>query len=92
MALGTSLLQYLLDQEIAEWATIVSLIDHHQDLTDRTDKFKDFKHFSKVLGFIVNFSNHRKYCDLGQATCGHGFLHLLKALRPTSRVSTASGH
>ena len=30
MALGMSLLQYSLDQGIAEWATIVSLIDHHQ--------------------------------------------------------------
>ena len=28
--LGTSLLQYSLDQENSEWATIVSLIDHPQ--------------------------------------------------------------
>ena len=50
-----SLLQYSLDQEIAECVAIVSLIDHHQtgeDLTDRTDEFKDFKHFSRVLGFM----------------------------------------
>ena len=30
MALGTSLLQYSLGQENAEWVAIVSLIDHHQ--------------------------------------------------------------
>ena len=30
MALGVSLLQCSLDQEIAEWATIVSFIDDHQ--------------------------------------------------------------
>ena len=55
MALGTSLLQYY---EIAEWATII-LFHHHQteDLTDRTDEFKDFKHFSGDLGSIVNFNN-----------------------------------
>ena len=64
MALGTSLLLYSLDQEIAEWATII-LFDHHQteDLTDRTDEFKYFKHFSGDLGFLVNFNNHRKYRD-----------------------------
>ena len=38
MALGTSLLQCLLDQEIAEWATIVSLIDHHQTNIYKTEQ------------------------------------------------------
>ena len=72
-ALETSFLQYSLDQEIAKWSNIVSLIiDNPNWLTNRKDEFKDFKHFKYTF----------KYCDRGQTTDGGRFLYLLKALRP----------